>query len=99
MSYNYSISLQGIYRAQAELQRAAQNIASGRSGTQVRAGSASEDVLELSGKDSASAADSVDYTKELVAAISAKIAMKSNLKAIQLQESADREALEMFKRK
>jgi hypothetical protein len=99
MPDNYSISLQGIYRAEAELQRAAQNIASGRSRTRDDAGSLSSDVLELSGADATAGADPVDYTKELVAVMRAKIALKSNLKAIQVQESVDRDALEMLKRK
>lgn len=83
MSYDYSISLEGVCTAERSFERAAGRIAAGNLPTSSE--SAPSDSLSLT-----------DYAAELIAIDQAKIAHKANLQVISSQRDLERATLDLF---
>lgn len=88
----YSISLQGMQNAQLRIERAAQNIANGHSPAPASGPAVSADSVQLS----AHQADPVDYAREAVTIIEAKIATEADLKVMAAQKEVDRSTLDLI---
>jgi hypothetical protein len=90
MSYDPSVSLQGLRRAASLLEQAARNIA--RPPSKQPAESAPADRFERSGE-----AQSVpDYPRELIRMLEAKSHWQANLRALKTGVDTDREVLEVL---
>jgi hypothetical protein len=83
MSYDYSISLEGIRNAERSFEQTASRIAAG--GLPKSNESVPADSLFLS-----------DYAAELIAIDQAKTALKTNLRVISLQQDLERKTLDLF---
>lgn len=97
MSDTYSISLEGIRVAEQNFNRAARNIADGRS--VAHSAPAPSDLVQLSSAGPVtgpSAGASVDYAAEMVTIIEARIGFESNLRVTASQQQLDRSALDLL---
>ena len=99
MSQGYSISIEGIRAAELRLDRAARNLANGRTMAPSAQRAASSDLVRLHSADPAAAtqsASAVDYAHEMVTIIEARTGFDANLKVVASQEQLDRSALDLL---
>lgn len=96
MSYDYSISLNGIQTALRTLEQAAQRIAVGNAFVKQINNDKATSSLNTDYSDSVSFSGTLDYVRELLAVNQAKIAVKANARFISLQQELERETLNLF---
>ncbi len=95
MSFDCSVSLQGILNAERNFEQAARRIASGVVPIQeANAGDGKNKSFSLD--DFPDSLSLSDFAAELLALHQAKIAFKSNLQAIFIQQELNHEVLDLF---